>query len=105
MEPAEKVVPRQQSRMVRSRPEPGTAHVGLGSRMKLKSHWWWDLTARDFAGLDMAKIVAVLPVAAVEQRGPHLPVRVDAAIHAGILARDVAMVGVSIPALGLPQEP
>jgi creatinine amidohydrolase len=23
--------------------------------MKLKSHWWWDLTARDFAALDMGK--------------------------------------------------
>jgi creatinine amidohydrolase len=31
-------------------------------------------------------IVAVLPVAAVEQHGPHLPVRVDAAINTGILA-------------------
>ncbi len=73
--------------------------------MKLKSHWWWDLTARDFAGLDMAKIVAVLPVAAVEQHGPHLPVRGDAAINAGILARAVAMMDDSFPALCLPMMP
>jgi hypothetical protein len=24
--------------------------------MKLKSHWWWDLTARDFAGLTGAVV-------------------------------------------------
>jgi creatinine amidohydrolase len=73
--------------------------------MKLKSHWWWDLTARDFAALDMGKIVAVLPVAAVEQRGPHLPVRVDAAINTGILARAVAMMDDGFPALCLPMMP
>src|SRR5260221_5438726 len=91
--------------MVRSRPEPGTAHVGLGSRMKLKSHWWWDLTARDFAGLDMAKIVAGLPVVAGEQHRPHLPGRADAAIKAGILARAAAPMGDSFPALCLPMMP
>ena len=53
----------------------------------------------------MAKIVAVLPVAAVEQHGPHLPVRVDAAINAGILARAVAMMDDSFPALCLPMMP
>jgi creatinine amidohydrolase len=47
---------------------------------------WWDLTTCDFAGLDFTHAVALLPVAAVEQHGPHLPVRVDAAINAGILA-------------------
>jgi creatinine amidohydrolase len=73
--------------------------------MKLKSHWWWDLTARDFAALDMGKIVAVLPVAAVEQHGPHLPVRVDAAINTGILARAAAMMEDGFPALCLPMMP
>lgn len=47
---------------------------------------WWDLTTVDFAGMDFSQVVALLPVAAVEQHGPHLPVRVDAAINAGILA-------------------
>lgn len=47
---------------------------------------WWDLTTCDFAGMDFSHAVALLPVAAVEQHGPHLPVRVDAAINAGILA-------------------
>jgi creatinine amidohydrolase len=70
--------------------------------MKLKSHWWWDLTARDFATLDMSKIVAVLPVGAVEQHGPHLPVRVDAAINNGIMEHAVAKMAPDFPVLILP---
>jgi creatinine amidohydrolase len=72
--------------------------------MKLKSHRWWDLTARDFAALDMGKIVAVLPVAAVQQHGPHLPVRIDAATNAGIVVR-TAMMDDGFPALCLPMMP
>ena len=74
----------------------------MGDGMKLKSHWWWDLTTRDFTELEMSQIVAVLPVAAVEQHGPHLPVRVDAAINAGIVARAVEMMAPDFPALFLP---
>jgi creatinine amidohydrolase len=70
--------------------------------MALKSHWWWDLTTRDFSELDAARMVAVLPVGAVEQHGPHLPVRVDAAINAGIVARAVEMMPDDCPALVLP---
>lgn len=70
--------------------------------MQLKSHWWWDLSAKDFAALDMEKTVAVLPVGAVEQHGPHLPVRVDAAINAGIVARAVEKMPADLPALVLP---
>ena len=74
-------------------------------RMVLKSHWWWDLTTQDFAGLDAARVVAILPVGAVEQHGPHLPVRVDAAINAGIVARMVELMPPDCPALVLPMMP
>lgn len=70
--------------------------------MKLKSHWWWDHSAKDFAALDMERIVAVLPVGAIEQHGPHLPVRVDAAINAGIVARAVETMPGDLPVLVLP---
>jgi creatinine amidohydrolase len=70
--------------------------------MNLKSHWWWDLSAGDFRALDMSRIVAVLPVGAVEQHGPHLPVRVDAAINEGILRHAVAKMTADFPALILP---
>ena len=73
--------------------------------MKLRSHWWWDLSTREFSELDMSRIVAVQPVGAVEQHGPHLPVRVDAAINAGIVARAVEQMPDDLPVLVLPMMP
>ncbi|WP_375454617.1 creatininase family protein [uncultured Methylobacterium sp.] len=69
------------------------------------SRWWWDLTTAQFARLDWSDLVAILPVAAVEQHGPHLPVRVDAAINAGIVARAVALMPDELSALVLPMLP
>jgi creatinine amidohydrolase len=73
--------------------------------MVLKSHWWWDLTTQDFSNLDAERVVAILPVGAVEQHGPHLPVRVDAAINAGIIERAVELMPADCPALVLPMMP
>lgn len=70
--------------------------------MKLKSHWWWDLSAEDFRRLDMGRVVAVLPVGAVEQHGPHLPVRVDTAIIDGIMRHAVSRMADDFPAIVLP---
>jgi creatinine amidohydrolase len=47
---------------------------------------WADLRAPEVAGLDPARAVAVLPVAAVEQHGPHLPLGTDLRIAEGMLA-------------------
>src|SRR5258708_37066770 len=74
-------------------------------RMVLKSHWWWDLTTQDFSDLDAERMVAILPVGAVEQHGPHLPVRGDAAINAGIIERAVELMPADCPALVLPMMP
>ncbi len=73
--------------------------------LSLKSHYWWDLSTRDFAGLDMSQVVAILPVGAVEQHGPHLPVQVDACLNAGIINRCVALMDVQTPVLVLPAMP
>jgi len=73
--------------------------------MVLKSRWWWDLTTQDFADIDAERVVAILPVGAVEQHGPHLPVRVDAAINAGIITRAVELMPADCPALVLPMMP
>ena len=70
--------------------------------MSLPSRWWWDLTTAQFAALDMSRVVAIQPVAAVEQHGPHLPVRVDAAINAGIVARAVDLLPHNAQVLILP---
>ena len=42
--------------------------------------FWSHYSSEEFAALDRDRIVAVLPVGATEQHGPHLPVSVDAAI-------------------------
>ena len=65
---------------------------------------WWDLTTEEFASLDMRRVVALLPVCAVEQHGPHLPVRVDAAINAGIVARALELLPATVPLLVLPAQ-
>lgn len=51
----------------------------------MRSGYWQDLTTADFAGLDPERTVALLPVAAVEQHGPHLPLATDAIINAGLV--------------------
>ena len=68
------------------------------------SRYWWDLTTEEFAGLDMERTVALLPVCAVEQHGPHLPLRVDAAINAGILERALELLPHDLPLLVLPAQ-
>jgi creatinine amidohydrolase len=68
------------------------------------SRHWWDLTTEEFASLDMERVVALLPVCAVEQHGPHLPLRVDAAINAGILERALELLPADFPLLVLPAQ-
>lgn len=69
------------------------------------SRWWWDLSTLEFSQLEMENIVAILPIGAVEQHGPHLPVRVDEAINAGIVARAVELFPADLPALVMPALP
>ncbi len=54
-----------------------------------------------FQSLDPGATVAVLPVAAVEQHGPHLPVGVDDYINEGVVAAAMALMPDSV--LVLPQ--
>jgi creatinine amidohydrolase len=70
----------------------------------MTSRYWWDLTTEEFAGLDPGRAVVLLPVCAVEQHGPHLPLRVDAAINAGILARALELVSPDLQLLVLPAQ-
>jgi creatinine amidohydrolase len=52
---------------------------------KAPAKLWQEMTTTDFAALDRERVVAVLPVGAIEQHGPHLPVAVDACINQGII--------------------
>lgn len=47
---------------------------------------WAHLSTTDFALLDRSRAIAVLPVAATEQHGPHLPLSVDSDLADGIIA-------------------
>lgn len=56
---------------------------------------WEDLTTEDFNGRAMAQAIAILPLAAVEQHGPHLPTGTDRMIMDGHLDRVCAAVAES----------
>lgn len=47
--------------------------------------YWQDLTSSALVGLDPERTVALLPVSAVEQHGPHLPLATDALIAEGLV--------------------
>ena len=55
--------------------------------MPLPKRNWMDMTWQDVAGADTGRWIAVLPLAAVEQHGPHLPLGVDTYIAEAYLAR------------------
>ncbi len=52
--------------------------------------WWGDYRASEYASIDPEATIAILPVAAIEQHGPHLPVSTDTAIMQGMLATVIA---------------
>ena len=47
--------------------------------------WWTEFAAPDFLAIDPSKTIAILPIAAVEQHGPHLPVGTDTILNQGCL--------------------
>eukprot|EP00931_Biecheleriopsis_adriatica_P005204 TRINITY_DN106737_c0_g1_i1.p1 TRINITY_DN106737_c0_g1~~TRINITY_DN106737_c0_g1_i1.p1 ORF type:complete len:1015 (+),score=200.55 TRINITY_DN106737_c0_g1_i1:401-3046(+) len=69
---------------VRARPAVSAGAMRWGSRTPS----WAELSHEDFAELPQGS-VAVLPIGAIEQHGPHLPTGVDSFIAAGILERSL----------------
>jgi creatinine amidohydrolase len=66
--------------------------------------FWADLATTDFATLDRARAIAVLPVAATEQHGPHLPLSVDTDLVDGVVQASLAHLPADLPALFLPTQ-
>ncbi|MES2398349.1 MAG: creatininase family protein [Pseudomonadota bacterium] len=66
--------------------------------------FWADLKSPDFANIDLARCIAVLPVAAVEQHGPHLPLNVDASLADGVVQATLPHLQGNLPVLFLPTQ-
>ncbi len=66
--------------------------------------FWADLKSPDFARLDLARCIAVLPVAAIEQHGPHLPLNVDATLVDGVIAAALLHLPAGLPLLFMPTQ-
>src|SRR5438552_18059759 len=66
---------------------------------------WTDFHWPDLRGEDPAGWIAVLPLAATEQHGPHLPLGTDVMIAKAYLARVRELLPDSIPATFLPLQP
>lgn len=63
---------------------------------------WSEMTWADFSAADTARWIAVLPLAATEQHGPHLPLGVDSFIAEAYLARARDLIPADLPATFLP---
>lgn len=68
------------------------------------SRHWSSLKTPDFARLDLARCIAVLPMAATEQHGPHLPLNVDATLVDGVVEAALPHLPPTLPALFLPTQ-
>src|SRR3981081_3902907 len=66
---------------------------------------WTDIHWPAIAAAEPARWIAVLPLAATEQHGPHLPVGTDVMIAQAYLARVRQLLADTIPATFLPLQP
>ena len=66
--------------------------------------YWADFTSPEFAALDRDRLIAVLPVSAIEQHGPHLPLSVDTTIIEGVVERIIEQIPADLPAVFLPTQ-
>jgi creatinine amidohydrolase len=63
---------------------------------------WLEMTFEEIVGADTSRWIAVLPIAAVEQHGPHLPLGVDAFIAEAYLTRAKELLPPDLPVSFLP---
>ncbi len=70
----------------------------------LPRRYWQDMTSAEIAAGDPRDWVAVLPTAAIEQHGPHLPLDTDRAIAQGHVARVIELLPDDVSATFLPVQ-
>ena len=68
------------------------------------SRYWQEWTTADFEAVDCSRLIALLPVAAIEQHGPHLPLEVDSCINAGLIAAALDRLPPDNPLVVLPAQ-
>src|SRR5262245_21364531 len=66
--------------------------------------FWAELKSSEFRALDPHATLAILPVAAIEQHGPHLPVMTDTAIAEGMINTVLARLPDDLRVLFLPLQ-
>jgi len=64
--------------------------------------FWAELRSSEFSSLDPSSTIAILPVAAIEQHGPHLPVMTDTAIAEGMIKTVLTRLASELDVLFLP---
>src|SRR6187551_3554038 len=65
---------------------------------------WTEINWADIARSDASRWIAVLPLAATEQHGPHLPLETDVMIGEAYLARVHELLPTALPVTFLPVE-
>lgn len=70
----------------------------------LPRRYWYEMTTAEFSEADVGRWIAVLPVAAIEQHGPHLPVYTDTCIAEGLIRHAIELLPDDLPVTFLPVQ-
>lgn len=70
----------------------------------MKTRYWADYSSAEFSKLPRSELIAVLPIAAIEQHGPHLAMSVDTDLLQAIIDATIPKLPQSLPALFLPLQ-
>ena len=79
--------------------------ANVGSNKNLPRRYWQEMTTEEFAALDADQVIAVLPIASIEQHGPHLPVCTDACANQAVIERTLELLPDDLPVTVLPMMP
>jgi creatinine amidohydrolase len=70
----------------------------------MPSKYWSDWTSPEFSQIDPSRAVAVVPLGATEQHGPHLPLGVDTLIVNALVEGALKLLADTDPVLVLPTQ-